>query len=303
MIRFTLLSVLLCFFRALPADEPRYTFSHSSAANSTSCVSCHNVGDDQAALEYYRVVQGVFSQMPRYQFVPYADYYDHQAGTIHVNKELMRAGGFLLEPLRDPILMSHLRLSDKTGIIVSMDIFAPNESTDDHELAVGDVIVAVNETPVSHPIELRTIADENPAAVWTVDRIRAGERKEARLSASLFKSPPKEYRLGVVVEPVSQALVSQLGIAGGGLLVTDVVEDSAASEAGVEMYDILVELADVQLSKVEDIRTANRASEGKEVSLSIIRDAKLKSLDVQPKEVEPSETASPPIYCPAIQDK
>lgn len=70
-------------------------------------------------------------------------------------------------------------------------------------------------------------------------------------------------RLGVYVEAVPDAVREFLGLPEGvGLRVRSVVEDSMAAHAGVEVGDILLEVAGRKVASPEDVRLALHALDG-----------------------------------------
>lgn len=65
-----------------------------------------------------------------------------------------------------------------------------------------------------------------------------------------------------------------------GVLVTEVVDGTAAEEAGVEPGDVIVSVDDEDVVDVQDLRTRMALAEiGNEVELGIIRDGKRRSID------------------------
>lgn len=72
-----------------------------------------------------------------------------------------------------------------------------------------------------------------------------------------FGSAGARPRLGVVVESLSDQLARYFDVEpGSGLLVTDVVADSAAARAGIEAGDVLLRVGDREIREVGDIRSA-----------------------------------------------
>lgn len=97
-----------------------------------------------------------------------------------------------------------------------------------------------------------------------------------------------ERYLGVVTEPIPEALAAQLKDvlpSGRGLLVTRVLPDSPAGKAGMQPFDVL-SAADAQpLASPDQLKALVTAGPaGQMLKLSFIRGAKLQVVDVQPGE-------------------
>ncbi len=88
--------------------------------------------------------------------------------------------------------------------------------------------------------------------------------------------------LGVGIQDVDESLAESFGLQkAGGVLITDVQEDTPASKAGVKSQDIIVKLNDIELQDTQDLR--NRIAQtvpGTSVVLHIIRDGKPVELKV-----------------------
>lgn len=97
-----------------------------------------------------------------------------------------------------------------------------------------------------------------------------------------------ERYLGVVTEPISDAMAAQLKAAlpdGRGLLVKRVLPDSPAAKAGLEPFDIVFR-ADVKgVATSEELKTAVAAqAAGQSLKLQFLRGAKVQTVDVLPGE-------------------
>ncbi len=91
------------------------------------------------------------------------------------------------------------------------------------------------------------------------------------------KDPAKEVAwLGVSTEEAPEALISQLALESGeGLVVIYVAADSPAAKAGIEKYDVLVELGDQLLVHPAQLRKLIQAKkEGDGIQLSLYRRGK-----------------------------
>ena len=89
--------------------------------------------------------------------------------------------------------------------------------------------------------------------------------------------------LGVGIQDVDESLAESFGLEkAGGVLITDVQDDTPASRAGVKSQDVLVKLNGVDLQDTQDLR--NRIAQtipGTTVMIDIIRDGKPVELKVE----------------------
>lgn len=89
--------------------------------------------------------------------------------------------------------------------------------------------------------------------------------------------------LGVGIQDVDEALAESFGLEkAGGVLITDVQDDTPASKAGVKSQDVLVKLNGIDLQDTQDLR--NRIAQtipGTTVVLDIVRDGKPVELKVK----------------------
>lgn len=85
--------------------------------------------------------------------------------------------------------------------------------------------------------------------------------------------------LGVVIQNVDEELAKSFGMdESGGVLIAQVMEDSAAEKAGLESGDIIVEMDGVAVGKVDPFRNRVAATAPEtEVKLKVFRDGKYKT--------------------------
>lgn len=100
--------------------------------------------------------------------------------------------------------------------------------------------------------------------------------------------PMSESRLaiGVQCECVPDALRSHLDLGEKGIMVGHVKEESPASEAALMKFDIIVQIGDTDIKETDDLVSSVAASEGKELTLSIIRHGKPMKILVTPRIME-----------------
>ena len=99
--------------------------------------------------------------------------------------------------------------------------------------------------------------------------------------------------LGVSMQTMNERAADELGVKQTeGVLVVDVVSDSAAEAAGIKPYDIIVKANEKKVKSSGDLSKAiSRTPIGKKIKISLYRDGKLKSLYAKLKRNPESEQA------------
>jgi len=90
------------------------------------------------------------------------------------------------------------------------------------------------------------------------------------------------YWIGVVCDQVDPALKAHLKLKDGGLLVRDVAKDAPAAKAGVKQHDILLAVGDKEITDIKGLVDAVEKSEGKEITLQVLRDGEKTTIKVTP---------------------
>lgn len=97
-----------------------------------------------------------------------------------------------------------------------------------------------------------------------------------------------ERYLGVVTEPIPEALAAQLKdvlASGWGLLVTRVLPDSPAGKAGIQPFDVLSTADSQPLTSPDQLKNlVTSGPSGQMLKLEFVRGAKVQVVDVQPRE-------------------
>jgi serine protease Do len=102
-------------------------------------------------------------------------------------------------------------------------------------------------------------------------------------------------RIGITTQELTGQLADYFGVSErSGLLVTSVVENSPASRAGLKAGDVVTEVDGTRLKTAGELsRAINRKDEG-EVTLSITRDRKTRTIKVTPDRTENNPTLFTP---------
>jgi C-terminal processing protease CtpA/Prc len=104
-------------------------------------------------------------------------------------------------------------------------------------------------------------------------------------------------RLGVGVATLSKQLGEYFGVPEGkGLLVTEVLENSAAAKAGLRAGDVIVDVDGKEVNTSLGLIRAVGAKKEGEVTLTIVRDKQSQSVRVTPDVIDPTKLrmAEPP---------
>ncbi|HEY9403735.1 MAG TPA: PDZ domain-containing protein, partial [Pyrinomonadaceae bacterium] len=98
-------------------------------------------------------------------------------------------------------------------------------------------------------------------------------------------------RIGITTQNLTDQLASYFGVSGrDGLLVTSVTENSPASKAGLRAGDVVTEVDGTRLKNAAELaRALNRKDEG-DVSLTVVRDRKTRTIKVTPDRTQNNPT-------------
>ncbi len=102
-----------------------------------------------------------------------------------------------------------------------------------------------------------------------------------------------EYWIGASVSPVSDDTAYQLGLAEGeGLLVREVVPGSPSEKAGLEKYDILLQIGEQPISSAEEIGEIVDGADGAPLTVQYIRKGERRSAELTPEKRPESQAAA-----------
>ena len=189
------------------------------------------------------------------------------------------AYGINVSPV-EAALQEQLQLKEKDGLlIISLNDDKLAEKVD---LKLHDIILGLQKAPdATKPVN--------------VTIIRQGKASKRSLPAV---TPAKPYWLGVQTSTVEEPLRVQLSLADGkGLLLTEVIKNTPALQAGLQANDVLIGAEQADFSKTEDLARLVQQSEGKPLTLRLIRHAKPMTITITPA-LRPKDDAT----AAAVQD-
>jgi serine protease Do len=143
--------------------------------------------------------------------------------------------------------------------------------------------MAGDDAPVDEQVPT---AQEAAPAEQATPPIAAAESKEAKRAEIAAKSEGRvampKYGLAAQLAPVPAALDRRLELKGEGLLVQRVAPGGPADKAGIKPDDILLAVGDKPIKQYADVIGELDASEGKELSLKLLRGGKTNTVAVTP---------------------
>jgi S1-C subfamily serine protease len=138
------------------------------------------------------------------------------------------------------------------------------------------------QNPASPPTLNANIVNQPTAALTLLQAINA-QNVPAETYGAYFNLVAQSHgnQLGVEVAPVEPVLRSQLGFPDdSGVFVTSVTADSPAAKAGLQQYDVVVQVAEDKVANPQKFDELIGNIQGKDVALQIIRQAKPLKLNV-----------------------
>ena len=190
--------------------------------------------------------------------------------------------GVTIQPVTSDIAAS-LGLKEARGVLVNS--VRQGSAADRAGLRQGDVIVSFNGEAVEDSNSLRNrIATSKPGAEVTITILREGKEQQLRGTLDEFSTGESarrmrgdnespDGRLGVMVQPLTPEIASQLGIDRNtqGLVVTGVDAASPAAESGINQGDVILESNRRPVRSAEDLRSIIEQSDDRPVLLLINR--------------------------------
>jgi S1-C subfamily serine protease len=187
---------------------------------------------------------------------------DQLISTGHVRRAML---GVTVQPVTGDIAQS-LQLQDVHGALVN-DVKADSPAAR-AGIKTGDVITAVNGTPVDSYNDLRNrVSALTPGASATVTLVRGGKSETVTVklgemaaeSASRESGSPDESgTLGIKVEPLTPRVAERLELPRSmeGLVVDEVDPDGVAAAAGIQPGDVIRQVDGRNVRSADELRSA-----------------------------------------------
>jgi|WetSurMetagenome_2_1015567.scaffolds.fasta_scaffold16944_3 serine protease Do len=159
-------------------------------------------------------------------------------------------------------LAKSLKLKDRNGALVT-EIFE-GDPADKAGIKQGDIIIEVDGKKVKDTHELLRLVAVLPVGKKAeIKVLREGQVKELQLTvaeredkkeAAAARGETKDT-YGMSVQDVTPDVAKQLGLPStGGVIVTKIREGSAADEAGLQPYDVILQVNRVKVGSVKDFQ-------------------------------------------------
>lgn len=193
--------------------------------------------------------------------------------------------GVTIQPI-DADLAASMNLSSARGAIVTN--VTPNGPADNAGIKRGDVITAVNNTPVNDPNSLRnSVAALAPGTTTTVTVQRNGSDQNVSVALAELPDRPRESeetssngggtgssdRYGLTLRVYTAEFASRYGLDADdqGLLVSQVDPNGAAATAGIRQGDLIQEVNRRAVRNVPDFAAAIQQSGARPALLLVKR--------------------------------
>jgi len=211
--------------------------------------------------------------------------------------------------LADPALRAQLGLEDNIGLVVTA---APEESLGAKAgLRVHDVLVQFDKQKLGDAqrladwlrasdgksVKLRLLRGGKPLELQVVPKKPDAPNVWLQLAAKDYLVASSDgYRLGVQLSEADDTLRAHLRLAADeGLIVTEVVKDSAASAAGIRTNDVLIVLDGKRLTKVEAINAQIQEIKDRLVELRLLRGGEERVLQITPRKSQQAAFIDRPV--------
>jgi serine protease Do len=159
-------------------------------------------------------------------------------------------------------LAKSLKLKDRNGALVT-EVFE-GDPADKAGIKQGDIIIEVDGKKVKDTHELlRFVAVLPVGKKAAVKVLREGQVKELQLTVA-EREEKKEVAgargetkdtFGMSVQDITPEIAKQLGLSStGGVIATKIREGSAADEAGLQPYDVILQVNRVKVGSVKDFQ-------------------------------------------------
>lgn len=184
-------------------------------------------------------------------------------------------------------LRTQLNIPAGQGVLVSN--LRPDGPSATVGLQLNDILLTLSDKPIASSEDLTNLlkaAGETPS---TLKLLRGGKpmaiqvRPVYRVTFGWVGEEKKEYFIGVSINPVEDAIRSQLNLpANQGVVVSEVTKGSPAETVGIKQHDILMEIGGKPIDTPENLAALVQAGQDKPTTIKLIRGGKALSISVTP---------------------
>lgn len=233
---------------------------------------------------------------------------------VDVSESLVAANGLGIDvAVPEAALRAQLGLEEDKGLVVTA---VPDESCGKkaglqvHDIVLqvyghdvgdlktlGEMLEAVDGQPVKIKILRggKTIELDATPKKPELARVRVRTLLE-RANLDLELAAQETYRIGVTLSEADDTLRAHLRLAAGeGLVVTEVIDESAAAAAGIQPHDVLVVLDGKRLTTVEATNAQIQEIKDKSVELRLLRGGKEVTLPIAARMTQGAAFVDKPI--------
>lgn len=245
------------------------------------CAKCHM----QNAAPQTRELPGLHGEELR-DLTVYPRYVLNGLGTVQ-NQALP---AFVAEP--EDHTRKMLKLPEGGGLVVTS--ICPAGEVGTGGLQINDIVLKANGELVGKPQQLDAIfATTDPVNLIV---LRKGQQIELRREAT---KPERDtvYRLGIKLGTIESVVREQLKLDSQvKVFVNGIQDDSAAAEADIQTYDIILSLNDDPVPDIESIQKTVADSKGQPLKLKLLRDGQHIEVELAARKVETEEYTADAVH-------
>ncbi len=192
----------------------------------------------------------------------------------------------------DQALASSFNLQQPTGALVSS--VEAGSPADKAGIQAGDVIIGFGAGAVKSASDLPLLVGNTPVGTKVpVKVLRVGAEKQFEVTVDQLAEKDSTGKhlasganagqgvLGVVVANLSEAQRRANDLKDEGVMIEEVMPNSAAEKAGLTTGDIIVSVNNVTIHSAEELKTAVKAApEGKPLAMLVVQDGKTRFIAV-----------------------
>jgi S1-C subfamily serine protease len=205
---------------------------------------------------------------------------------------------------------------DRLGLSLGVRVraVAPGSPAAEGGIEPGDIIIALDATPVYSPQRLQWILSKRPAGEPVKISVRRGDAEAAEVvelsvvpatpEPGLGAAPGPETQegrawLGIAMQPMSAAMRKEYAVPSGlGVLITKVRDGSPAAKAGLASGDVLTRIDRREIRSLRDVyRALAFFDPGETVEVSVSRGGEGKAIEATFGRA-PARGGMPPFHRP-----